>query len=79
MAGQALQIFSDGGFKEGIGAAAFVVVVINAMETNVEERIAIGGFAGKYFPEAKSASQMELIAAEMGINYARQVKVIIPS
>ena len=65
--GACLQISSDGGFKEGVGAAAIAVVLIIGDVLDIDSRTAIASYMAKHWQQACSAFQMELIAAEMAI------------
>ena len=59
----ALQVFSDGGYVNGAGAAAFVVVGIFPCDTGF--RAEILGARGVWYSEAYSAFHMEVEALGM--------------
>ena len=69
--GSCMQFFSDGGFREGAGAAAFVVVKVNS--TAAVER-ALAGRKGVLIAQSFSAFQTELLAADMAAEFAERVQ-----
>ena len=69
-----MQIFSDGGFNGTSGAAAFVVVLADPSAAN---KRCLGGHRGIWIPEALSAFQAELIAADIAVELAREIATLL--
>ena len=63
-----IQLFSDGGYREGRGASAFAVVVIEWREGYRNARLA--GAKGSLLSEAASVFQAEVVAADMATKFA---------
>ncbi|CAK0870153.1 unnamed protein product [Prorocentrum cordatum] len=63
----ALQLFSDGGYVHGMGAAAFVVVGVFQCDAGFRSKII--GARGRYFPESHSAFHMEAEALGMATKF----------
>ena len=59
------QVHCDGGYKDGVGAASFVVHAIDPA-SGVVERL---GYRGAFLSRARSAFQAELIALETAVQF----------
>ena len=63
--GIGIQVFSDGGFADGVGAAAVVVSLVFAEEDSLRTRIL--GARGHLVRDAKSAFHTEVVALDLAI------------
>ena len=70
-AGAQMQLYSDGGFKAGRGASAFVVVLSRYSGSQWVAELA--GYKGVFMTDAGSAFQAEVVAADMAIEFAREL------
>ena len=73
--GEHLQIHSDGGYRNGCGAAAAVVLtyaLLDGLRTP-----SVVGYWGAYIGEAKSAFHTELIAADVAIRKALEIGKLV--
>ena len=66
-----LQIFCDGGYVQGKGAAAFVVAAIHANGESVETKIV--GARGLYMTTACSAFHAEVTALDIATEFVIQL------
>ena len=66
--GYSLQIHCDGGYKGGVGAAAFVVHAIEVDSGSIH-RV---GYAGRFIAGAKSPFHTELTALDMALGFVQQ-------
>ena len=67
----AVQMFCDGGFNRGVGAAAFVVTCV---KWNGESFTSIlSGATGKYISDARSAFHAEVTALDLAVDFVRKL------
>ena len=69
--GCGIQIYTDGGFCDGIGSIAVVVIQVRWDAEQVHRKIL--GVRGKYVATATSSFQMELAALEMATEAIEEV------
>ena len=62
-----LQVFSDGGLAQGLGAAAFVVTAVHHVNSSFEYSVL--GARGILLRNARSAFQAEVLALDIAIEY----------
>jgi hypothetical protein len=67
----AIQVFSDGGFVSGTGAAAFVIVAVT--DAGEEFQCELIGARGVLVKDARSAFHMEVLALELAIEFALNI------
>ena len=70
MAGQALQIMCDGGYRNSMGAAAAVAFLVDPVSKHVSEP---AGIRGHFIQHARSPFEMEVLGAELGVDFASDV------
>ena len=66
-----LQIYSDGGFAKGLGAAAIVVQAVRQTEAGMQAELL--GARGAIIHGARTAFQTEVAALEMATQFAETI------
>ena len=70
MAGQALQIMCDGGYRNSMGAAAAVAFLVDPVTKHVSEP---AGIRSRFIQRARSPFEMEVLGAELGVDFASDI------
>ena len=70
--GHSLQIHCDGGFREGIGAAAFVPHIVEPSLAS-ENALTRAGYVGIYLDVCHSAFHAEIVALDAAITFVLEL------
>ena len=71
--GCSLQVYSDGGMREGSGAAAYAIFLVHPDE---DFTIALAEVNAIYVPGARSAFEMEVVAADRAVAAVAGIKAV---